>query len=353
MAVNRDEPVYKYIHLKNTHPPFVVAKGCKYAGKVLPINNENAKIQDKCALDQMIQMFQKLKQKGVYDNALIILQADHGIGLNVDMMDSGGDRFENDIPPVVVGGALPLLAIKPPQASGPLKISNVQGMLTDIPRTIGRLLHLKADFPGISFFKTDFPSNRHRVYRHHEWRNENWQADFLDRLDEYIIQGSVFEPNSWQKGVTYFPPDIKTYKVGKINFGTAGAEKFLRSGWGANERSSGGNYTFNWALGDSASIYVSLPVDKPVILSARMGSYGSRKTQKVSVKVDGHLLGSWILTDPWQLTEGKLVIPPNNERPSVSTIEFVFSHHRIPKGKERPVAVRFETITLAESNGQK
>jgi hypothetical protein len=351
MTAKGHEPLYKYIHLENTHPPFVVGKDCEYAGQILPIAIENAKTQDKCALDQVIRLFEKLKQEDVYDDALIILQADHGIGLSVEMDKSGTRPSEDIVPSLVVGGALPLLAIKPPHRRGPLTISNAQAMLSDIPATICALLNLKHDFPGVSAFDIDPVADRERRYCYYQWRHEHWQADFLDRLDEYFIQGSVYAASSWVRGTTYFPPSITDYQIDKIDFGTVEATKFKRSGWGGDEQSADGAYTFNWALGDAASIHLSIPKNNPVFLVANIASYDSGNSQNITVKLDGHVIGSWELTVPWQLTKKQIRIAPDKERPDVSIVEFAFSHHRTPKRKERPVAVMFESIILREEKG--
>lgn len=351
VSVKRDKPVYKFIHLENTHAPFVVGQDCKYAGEVLAINIENAKRQDRCALDQVIRLFKKLKDAALYENSLIILQADHGIGLDVEMARPNRNTSGNLVPSIVVGGALPLLAIKQPQSKGRLRISKAQAMLTDIPATISSLLKLNEDFPGLSVFEIDPTMDRKRRYYHYKWRHEHWQADFFSRLDEYFIKGSVFDMASWQKGLTYFPPNGSNgsaYGIQKIDFGSAEATKFKRSGWGGDERSSGGNYTFNWALGSSASIFLSLPKNETVLLTANVKSLPFTKPQHITIKVDGKEIGSWELSASWNLAKHSIVIGRDKHGPNVSVVEFFFSQHQSPEGDLRPLAVLFESLTLSE-----
>ncbi|MFZ2055084.1 MAG: hypothetical protein WAU81_12930, partial [Candidatus Aminicenantales bacterium] len=64
LSVERNTPVYKYIHLMTTHFPIVVNKDCEYAGK-LPATEENTKIQARCCLDNFITFVDKLKEKGI------------------------------------------------------------------------------------------------------------------------------------------------------------------------------------------------------------------------------------------------------------------------------------------------
>ena len=360
MSVSRTQPVYKLVHLMITHTPLVMNADCEYVGKVLPFTRENLKIQLACGLDSAIEFFQRLKSFGIYDSSLIILQADHGGGMKVQLKSvdekGGSTSFINSIDLTrIVGSALPLLAIKPPYSKGPLKISEAPAMLTDIPATISSVLKLNEEFPGISVFKIDPQGVRERRTYYYKWRAENWQDEYFNRMDEYIIKGSVFDEASWRPGSTSYPPGkgvFGTCTTTKIDFGTTESDRFKRFGWGGNE-SSKGRHSFNWALGYSASILVSLPKDKPVVLIANIGTYPFDEPQHVTIKVDGKERGNWELRVPWHLSKHSIVIPPNKDRPDVSVIEFGFSRHRIPEGDKRPVAVMFESITLSEGIGLK
>ncbi|MBC8459032.1 MAG: sulfatase-like hydrolase/transferase [Deltaproteobacteria bacterium] len=348
LSVNRKKPVYKFIHLYTTKPPFVVNEDCKYSGKVLS-NMENAKKQDKCSLDQIVRFLDKLEKAGIYESSLIILQADHGIGLGIDMVGNDKQQNGDSHPSHVAGGALPLLVIKPPYSNGALKVSEAQVMLTDIPATISSLLNINGDFPGLSVFEVDPTLPRERRYYRYTWRHEHWQADFFPRLDEYIITGSVFSRDSWRLGLTYFSPG-SLQSTQKIDFGTNEASRFLRSGWGGNEKRANGRYTFNWALNDLASIFLSLPKNEAALLTANIASLPFNKPQRVSITVDGNEVGNWKLSAPWLLGKHSIIIPPDANRQDVSTISFAFSQHQIPEkgGDPRPLAVLFESITLSE-----
>ena len=247
----------------------------------------------------------------------------------------------------IVGSALPLMAIKPPYSKGSLNISRAQAVLSDIPATISSILNLNEKFNGRSVFEIDPNEDRERRYYHYKWRHELWQADFFPRMDEYIIKGSVFDRASWRLGLTYLSP-ANSYQTQKIDFGTNEATRFKRFGWGGNEGGSKKGYTFNWALGSSASIFLSLPKNEPVLLTANIKSYPFSKPQHIAIKVDGKEIGSWELSAPWRLSKHSLVIEPKEHRPNVSAIEFIFSRHRIAKGEGGPVAVQFESITLSE-----
>ena len=77
----------------------------------------------KCSLDQAIEFLTKLRSLGIYRSSLIILSADHGRGQHVKMQNE--DRHLKGYPDLnyTAGCALPLMAIKVPNAEGPLMIS--------------------------------------------------------------------------------------------------------------------------------------------------------------------------------------------------------------------------------------
>lgn len=356
MSSNRRKPVYKLIHIMTTHPPLVIDENCEYAGKVLPFTRKHLKIQLKCGLDGAIEFFEKLKSLGIYDSSLIILQADHGMGMKPRMEGTNrevdSDSFINsDHFRRIVGSALPLLAVKPPYSSGLLKVSSAQAQLIDIPATISSILDLNEDFPGRSVFKIDPKDVQERKTYYYKWRRENWEADYFARLDEYIIKGSAFSRKSWRPGLTYLSPGSSLRSTKKIDFGTNEASRFLRTGWGANEKSAKGGHTFNWALGDYASIFLSLPKNEAALLTANITSLPFNKPQRVSIKVDGRKIGTWQLSAAWGFDKHSIIIPPDIHRGEVSIIDFTFSQHRIPEGgrDHRDLAVLFESITVSET----
>ena len=115
----------------------------------------------------------------------------------------------------IVGSALPLMAIKPPNEKGPFKISRAQTMLSDIPATVSSILNLNVGFPGQSAFGIDPDQLRERKFYYYKWRHENWQDDYFARMDEFIISGSVFDRTAWRKGSTFYPPK-KSKKDNKL-----------------------------------------------------------------------------------------------------------------------------------------
>lgn len=355
ISVTRKKRVYKFLHLVTTHSPFVVNEDCEYAEKRLLHTRENVRIQAKCSLDHFIEFLEELKSNGIYRSSFIIVNADTGAGKKVKMknMDrqlEGRSFSSNEGFAKIVGAALPLLLVKPPYSKGLLRISKAQVALTDIPATLIAILGLNEQFPGTSIYEIAGDEVRERKFYYYKWEHENWQAKYFNHLDEFVVKGSVFDRASWHLGSTYYSPNGLSYQTGKIDFGTNESTRFKRFGWADNERMSKKGYTFNWALGSAASILISLPKNEAVILTANIKSSRFSKPQHITVKADGKEIGNWKLRPPWRLDKHSIIIPPDQHRPDVSIVEFVFSQHRIPKGGRdpRPLAVLFESITLSE-----
>ena len=353
VSATRDKPVYKFIHLMTSHVPVVVNEDCLFAGQALPLNRKNLKIQLQCVFDHVIELLNKLKLIGVYESSLIIIHADHGAGRKVNMrnMDinelDGG--FVNENLASLAGTFAPLMIIKPPYSKGRLNISSAQTELTDIPATISSILNLADKFEGKSAFEIEPNEKRERKFYNYAWRHKDWQTDYFDHLDEFIINGSVFDRASWHLGLTYFSPELLLQTL-KLDFGTESAVRFLRSGWGSNEMNPKEGSTYTWAIGSSASIFLSLPQNEAILLTANVKTIRFEKPQIVTVKVDGRKIGSWEVSPTWNWEKHSIVIPPNAHRAGVSNVEFNFSQHRVPNGEgdPRPLAVLFESITLSK-----
>jgi hypothetical protein len=357
MSVNRSRNVYKFIHLTTTHWPIVLDENCEYAGKILPFTWENIKVQTKCCFDHFIKLLEKLKLLGIYDSSFIILHADHGYwkipdsANEVNISKSNTQIYRNTAHDKekfakIVCSALPLLSIKPPFGKGPLMTSSVQAALTDIPATISAVLDLNYEFKGRSVFDLDTSKVREREFRYYEKLNRVGD-EYFDRMDEYIIKGSAFKKTSWHYVRTLLPRSA--YMTQKINFGRYEDSRFLRSGWSHNEGRSKDGLTFNWALGSSASIFISFPKTDALLLTANMKTLKFRNAQNITIKVDGSEIGNWVLSPSWQWEKHSIVIKPDENRPDVSIVEFMFSQYRDTVEKDkRPLAVLFESITVRE-----
>jgi ubiquinone/menaquinone biosynthesis C-methylase UbiE len=138
---------------------------------------------------------------------------------------------------------------------------------------------------------------------------------------------------------------LQKYRTKQIAFGTENGSIFLGDGWGYNETLPDEQVTFNWAIGKSASLFLSLPQDI-IKLTARMKSHHFPEPQIVTVKVDGKKIGEWQLFGTWMWEEHSVIIKPEDHRRDISIIEFIFSQNINPEHDDRHLAVLFESLSL-------
>jgi len=346
-AVAREKPVYKYLHLMTVHPPILVDENCGFRPGLAMIR-ENRIIQARCALDQFLSLLDRLRSLGIYDSSLIILHGDHGTAEHVKMLndDRVADKtLYHESLSRMASLALPLLAVKPPGARGSLAFSKAEVELTDLPATICSLLKIDETFKGKSVFAVDPKERRERKFYFYDWYKTNWENEYFDYLDEFTIAGSPYDRNSWRLVQSLRSP-LVSFKTNQIIFGTTHSNRFKRAGWAGNQKDPVEGYTYNWALGESAVLVLSLPKERAVKMTARLKSYPVSRSQIITVRVDNKKVGMWNLHAPWVSTDMSLIIPPDPARPEASLIEFVFSQHRERESGLGPQAVQFQTITL-------
>jgi Sulfatase len=347
MSVSRKRPRYKYLHLMTLHPPILLDESCAYVPG-LPLTWNNRRIQARCALDQFLRFLDKLRTAGIYESSLIIVNGDHGTAEEIKMLNDDGAREKapyHESLPRIASLALPLLAVKPPHARGPLKTSRAAVGLTDLPATISALLRLNEEYSGRSVFEVDPSEARERKFYFYDWYKTNWENEYFDYIDEFTIRGNPRDRKSWQFIQSLRPPRV-SFETGMILFGTDQSNRFKRSGWGTNHKATGNGYAYNWAVGDSSFLVVALPKKAAVTMSARLKSFPFSKPQIISIKVDQKVIGEWKLGAPWDVSERKLVIPPDENRPEASMIEFSFSQHRTSGTGTGSLAVQFLTLAF-------
>jgi hypothetical protein len=215
MNVGIDTPAYHFLHLWPPHPPYVTDKDGHYAGAVLPNTRDNYKNEARAILLIFRDLLDRLKRLGIYDNTMIILQGDHGSGVN--LMRDGKNL---DFVPTRLAA---LLAIKRRNAHAPLTISNAQTSLSDIANTVMEAEGLPLSFPGNSVFTIDPGRNYKRLFvglDEGKGRTQDWVR--------YTITGSIYEKASFKPKA-----NRPKYQLGElIKFGLSGnGESFLRKGW--------------------------------------------------------------------------------------------------------------------------
>ncbi|MBM2829309.1 MAG: hypothetical protein HW411_99 [Gammaproteobacteria bacterium] len=209
MSADRTAPVYKYFHLMNTHWPMVVNNNCTYAGAALPRNRITVTAQSRCTLDSVIDMLNRMKELGIYNDAFIIIMADHGGHLppySYKPREIIVGNYVYEIDPWVVAMATPLTLIKTPGATGPLQISAAPTSMLDTAATINSILKLGGDFRWDSIMDLSPSENRERRFYFYEWKRGDWESDYTGPILEFIINGSVYDGSAWSLYRKLLPP---------------------------------------------------------------------------------------------------------------------------------------------------
>jgi hypothetical protein len=325
MTAERERPVYKFIHLLESHVPSVFNEDCSFSGGVLPTDWKNIFIQKRCALNNFISFLDKLKELGIYDSSLIIVNADHG---NL----KGPLRLKGRMPHrhtnlSLMGVTMSLLAVKPPGDKGPLKLSNAQVELADIPATISSILGLKGSFGGRSVFSVSEDETRERRFYFRVKKEKN----YYERIDEFIIKGSVFESDSWRLGEAYLRPGAK-YDTKKIDFGTREGNRFLRFGWSGDVTDEATRSTYSQISSSISSLFLTLPKEA-VRFKVAIGQNPKTGPVTMIARVDGkELSGKYLIDSPGLLKSFNFKVDKNPDRPKVSVIEFEFTEY--PGGED-------------------
>ena len=212
LATDRQAPVYKFFHLQTTHAPFVVNPDCSFAGRVLDRTRETVTIQSRCSLGFVIALLNRMKEAGIYDGSLIVLMGDHG-GQIPPYRYVPGSIVERNmrylVRPDFVALATPLLAVKPPGATGPFRISSAFTSMTDVAATIDALLGLRARMPGTSIWdQAHSPAVTRRFYGY-EWSRMDPVSEYIAKIQEHAVSGSPYQLESWHMGPIFLPPEAQ------------------------------------------------------------------------------------------------------------------------------------------------
>jgi hypothetical protein len=193
-VVVADRPVAKFIHLLNTHQPYILGPDCRVRSGAEPYSRVNGMIQARCGLDAFLRLVEFFKQQKIYDQSLIFLIADTGATLAsaYTSADDGTHWWRR-----LVGNANPLFLVKAPGARGPLREMFAGIQPSDIPATVCALVENCSGNHGISVFDAESALPRARAYKFYAWSNRYWGKDEIPDIRDFTIHGPVWSPQSW------------------------------------------------------------------------------------------------------------------------------------------------------------
>ena len=203
--VGRERPVYKFLHVGIPHLPLVLDAGCGFTG-VTALGREGYVDQATCAIGLVTRLLDRLRTLGVYEDSVIILSSDHGVGTFQE--DPAGDDASPLVAlPRIMGNARALLAVKAAGATGPLRISDAPTTMTDVPATVMDLLGVaESGYPGRSALRIAEHEDRERAYAWYRWEDADWRRQYLGRMDLFSIHGPMSDRESWTYEKTLLQP---------------------------------------------------------------------------------------------------------------------------------------------------
>lgn len=202
IAVNRDTPVYKMMHLMLSHRPTVGDENCEYDGR-RRTNRDNVTIQARCGLDAILELFARMQELGIYESSLIVLMADHGAWVPVET--PGNTAEDAAIDAVGVAMATPVLAVKRPGARHALQRSSAMTSILDVPATIAAVLRLEHDFDGASVFELADDVPRERRHYSYKYGSSKDVEGYLMPLQEFVTDSNPFDFSAWRRGRKFEP----------------------------------------------------------------------------------------------------------------------------------------------------
>lgn len=348
-----EEKVFKFYHLRGAHNPYTL--NAQLQNEELPQNRSGCKEQAKAALKIAGELVAQLKKHDVYDESMIFIVGDHGnpwgsVDLNAEPLGQSDGFNEYLIDNRIVTSGIPLMLVKPFNASGELIISDAPVILGDIPQTIALELQLSDDFPGESIFSLNESDDRERRYFYYAW-DDGWDREYLPQIKEYVINGHSWSPNSWKPAYRIYNPEevintLPTYEYGTVTtFGRNGtAQQYQMAGWSSPEDG------FTWTDGHNAVLALQPEnIDSDLTLKITASPYlgrGALDQQRVTVYVNEHQVGEWLFDQPGA-QEKTVTIPHDILEDEIQYIAFGLLDAVSPKdlgqsedGRDLALAVR-------------
>lgn len=205
-----DGPVYKFIHVGIPHRPVTVDATCGYVEGLRP-TRDNYKAQTRCAIRRLVALLDRLRDIGVYDNSLIVIASDHGIGYAPQKFVNGRQTPGGALA-TLSGKSLALLIVKPPASHGPVRISRAPTTISDIAATVLDAAGLPATLPGEPALKLTETATRVRSFAMYDWEDDGWKHAYFDALDVMEIRGGALDGNNWTLVDSLYPPDADADK---------------------------------------------------------------------------------------------------------------------------------------------
>ena len=329
MAVGRDRPVYKLLHVGVPHRPVVVDRECRFIG-LTAMSRQSYTEQSRCALRLVAALLDRARALGIYDSSLIIVSSDHGTDLT-PLEFNGRSESLSLIPgpstvrlPAIASTAKAVMLIKLPNRTGPIVVSEAPTSHIDLPATILDALGLAGGSAEGLMFDRDPNQPRTRLFGMYN-PHVRFPKMYLDRIDVLTIEGRVLDAQAWNVRQLIWQPDLRL-DARDVDLGPRTGNYYLGPGWSLERREAAGNAqptTFVQALTNRVIIAASLPANAAELV-LRASSPPDAGPRAIHVGVDGRPIAT--LNPPARDGYGDIAvsIPQDASRPRISQITLRF-----------------------------
>jgi hypothetical protein len=174
-----------------SHPPWRVDEQLRYNAELS--GTSGCIRQTRGALRLARRMLAKLNRLGLRDAAEIAILSDHGT-LSVPPLAVAGKTSE--VPWNVRVSSMALLLHKKPHAQGVLRTNEAPLMNSDLACLLG----LESEHLDCEGFRAATNGLRRlRPYYFYDWKHENWKDDYMPPMEEYVVDGHVYDGSSWRR----------------------------------------------------------------------------------------------------------------------------------------------------------
>jgi len=333
MQVDEIPGSYNYFHHAGAHAPVIFDRNCKYIGPQ-PVNWPYQGEQLKCSLMQFEKLITNLKQKGIYDQTMIVIHGDHG---TPDLPPSTAVRSANLKTSQLMGVASVALLIKPLDARGPLGFSSQAVDIGDIPATIAAAFGFENSYQGLRMFREEASADRERQFFTYDSSSKTHSLQSLPNLMRYRIGGNVFDQRDW-----VFPSTVSNgMSVSQLRMDDPDFLNYAQ-GFSFLEHHDAPK---RWVDGTNAKVLLSPPPRAPMALVFESYVPESIDGQWMEISVEGKVIAR---LDETALREGHHVIPLADRltRAKVLTIEFTMGKTLDSAKETRDLSVLFTYIGL-------
>jgi len=333
-----DNPgTYNYFHHAGARAPLLFDRTCKLVGS-RAINSYTRGEQLRCMLKQLGGMIEALKQAGVYDQTMIVINSDSGTpGIPLSIQSRTGNGVNSGL----MGKASTLLLVKAPGVRGSLVFSDKPATIGDVPVTITAALGLDSRLPGDVLFNKEPDTDRVLDFFTFESSEKVWDLQALPMLSRYRISGDVFNERDWSLPVTAGEGRfLSRLRVDHPDFLS------YAEGFSSLEQQ---RVPIRWVDGEQALIWLSPPSTGLVDLVFESYVPRSITGQSMKIRVGGVMVDT---LDDKELDNGqhRVPLPDNLPREQLLEIEFTMGKTVNTGNDLRRLSILFSYIGLESSN---